>query len=325
MGLRRPTLRHRIQPARRPHHEDVAGTHPHIVLGPTAVLEDEIEREAVLKGRGGVDLVHLVVAEFDAERLDVGLEVRNLAPADDGEDVGRLVPHVRQRDARDQGPLCPRESVEDHGDLLRVLGLAHFAPFGFALVVLGAHEGAAAQGAPGRQRHAFGLAHGDDVALEVAHGGAPEALVDAEGGEALLAGVLVGLADDPGRGVADAQVEHLAADDEVVQRLHDLGDRGGKVPPVDVEQVDVGRAEFPQARFEGDAQALGGVAEVVGLDGHGLGGVGRREFGGEDDLVAVPARLHPFAEPLLVLFVLVVVRRVDEVAAVVDKVVEHPE
>ena len=111
----------------------------------------------------------------------------------------------------------------------------------------------------------------------------------------------------------------------MVQRLHDLGDRGGKVPPVDIQQVDVGRAEFLQARLEGDAQALGGVAEVVGFDGHGLGGVGRREFGGEDDLVAVPARLHPLAQPFFVLFVLVVVGRVDEVAAVVDKVVEHPE
>ena len=204
MGLRRPTLRHRVQPARRPHHEDVARPHPHIVLGPTAVLEDEIEREAVLEGRGAVNLVDLLVAEFDAQRLDVGLEMLNLAPADDGEDVGRLVPHVGQRDAGDQGPLFPRELVENDGDLLRILGLAHFAPFGFALVVLGAHEGAAAQRAPGRQRHAFGLAHGDDVALEIADGGAPEALVDAEGGEALLAGVLVRFADDPGRGVADA-------------------------------------------------------------------------------------------------------------------------
>lgn len=78
------------------------------------------------------------------------------------------------------------------------------------------------------------------------------ALVDAELGEAMVAGVLIRFADDPGWGIAHAEVENFPSSDDVVEGLHEFGNRGGKVPPVDVEEVDVVCLEFLQTRFEGD-------------------------------------------------------------------------
>ena len=149
------------------------------------------------------------------------------------------------------------------------------------------------------------------------------ALVDGKLRHPLLAGVLVGLADDPSGDVAGAEIEDLARDDEAVEDAHDLGDGGSKVPPVDVEQVDVSRLQFFQTGLEGETQALGRVAYVVRFDSDGSGWPGRGEFGSEDDLVAVLAGVHPFAEPLLRLFALVLVGGVNEVAAVFEKEVEH--
>lgn len=68
-------------------------------------------------------------------------------------------------------------------------------------------EVASAEGAPRGYAHAFGGAHAEDLAFEVALRGAPAALVYDEGSEVVGAGVLVGFADDPGGGVADAEVE----------------------------------------------------------------------------------------------------------------------
>lgn len=50
--------------------------------------------------------------------------------------------------------------------------------------------------------------------------GGPAALVDGDGAEAVRAGVFVGFGDDPGGGVAGAEVEDFAALDKVVEGLH---------------------------------------------------------------------------------------------------------
>ncbi len=178
----------------------------------------------------------------------------DLAPADDGENVGGFVHDVGEGDGGDGRRVRIREFLErgrDGPDLFR--RTAHFAAFIFLLFeCFCGSEIAPPQSAPWCQGHAFSFAHGQDVSLKVAHGGAPVALVDAELGEAMVAGVLIRFADDPGWGIADAEVENFSSSDDVVEGLHEFGNRGGKVPPVDVEEVDVVCLEFLQTRFEGD-------------------------------------------------------------------------
>ena len=207
------------------------------------------------------------------------------------------MPHVRQRNTRNRRLLLLCNFLQRSRDFNHVFRLAQFPPLSLPLIILRVHKRAATQRPPRRQRHPLTLTHGYDVAFKVARGGVPEALVDAELREALLAGVFVGLGDDPGGGVADAEVEDFARGDGVVEGVHDFGDRGGVVPPVDVEQVDVARLEFLEAGFEGDVEAFGVVARVILLEFDGAGGVRCCEFGGEDDLIAVLAGFHPFAKP----------------------------
>ena len=54
-------------------------------------------------------------------------------------------------------------------------------------------------------------------------------------------------------------------------------------------------------------------------------GCGKRggELGGDDHLIAILALGHPLSDPRFALFVLVVVGRVDEVAAVLIEEIEH--
>jgi hypothetical protein len=56
---------------------------------------------------------------------------------------------------------------------------------------------------PGCECDALRASHGDDVPLEVALHDVPLALVDAEGGQAVVAGVLVGLGNNPCGGIGD--------------------------------------------------------------------------------------------------------------------------
>ena len=51
----------------------------------------------------------------------------------------------------------------------------------------------------------------------------------------MAARLLVGPADRPRGRVRHAEEQHLACSDEVVERLHQLRDGGGEVPPMHVE------------------------------------------------------------------------------------------
>lgn len=105
--------------------------------------------------------------------------------------------------------------------------------------------------------------HGNDVSLEGAVEDAPLPLVDREGGESVVPGVLVRLSDDPSRRIRDPlyqfqistvsyvrtithQVEHFARGDESMQGMHELRDAGIPVPEMDIVQVDVSRPELLQ-------------------------------------------------------------------------------
>lgn len=175
--------------------------------------------------------------------------------------------------------------LEDLADSNVVLARpAHLSALArFALILR--LEVAAAECAPGRQRHTFLCAHGDDVAFEVTLGGAPLALVDDELAHAVVAGVLVGLGHDPGGGIADAwrevsafsdailmlrtekltEVEDLALISDRVEGLHHFRNRSSPVPPVDIENIDIAGPELLQAGFQADVEGLGIVSGEVGL------------------------------------------------------------
>ena len=152
-------------------------------------------------------------------------------------------------------------------------------------------------------------------------------MVDYEGGLAVVEGVGVGCGDDPGWGVRYPEVEDLALFDEDVKRVHDLADRGGVIPPVDVEDVDVVSLEFLERLMDAHEERFLGVAQVVGAFAlaDGVGAVVGCVLCGEDDLVPVVAGGHPLADPGFGFFVLVVVGCVDEVAAEGGEGVEEGE
>jgi hypothetical protein len=52
----------------------------------------------------------------------------------------------------------------------------------------------------------------------------------------------------------------------VVERLHEFGDGGGIVPPVDIENVDIRRPELLERGIYSDAKGLGPISERVALD-----------------------------------------------------------
>lgn len=63
--------------------------------------------------------------------------------------------------------------------------------------------------------------------------------------------------------MAAYQVEHLALDDQVVKRVHDLFNGGGPVPPVHIQDVDVRCAQLLEGGFNGDSEGLGVISGVV--------------------------------------------------------------
>lgn len=72
--------------------EDIRGRLVQIVL----LRVEEVHREAGVEGDGVVDLLHVLLGHLDAQGFDVGLEMLDLALADDGEDVGCFVEDVRE-------------------------------------------------------------------------------------------------------------------------------------------------------------------------------------------------------------------------------------
>ena len=87
-----------LQVRRRLDERHVCRVEPAAVLLPAGqnsrFLKHEAEREANVKGHGGLDLVNVGVRERQLERGDIALEMLDLAAADDGEDVRCLVADV---------------------------------------------------------------------------------------------------------------------------------------------------------------------------------------------------------------------------------------
>ena len=76
----------------------------------------------------------------------------------------------------------------------------------------------------------------------------------------MVAGILVGLCYNPGWSIADPEVEDFALLDHGVQALHELRDRGCKVPPMHIEHVNVVRLQLVQRISERDVERFATVA-----------------------------------------------------------------
>ena len=139
--------------------------------------------------------------------------------------------------------------------------------------------------------------------------------------------VLICFGDNPGRSVAHTKVENLALLDDSVEGLHEFRNGGGEVPPVDVEYIKVVGLEFAERGCEGNVQGLGVIAREVGLYDVVVAFITREcsgVFCRKHHLVTkTGARLKPFADPHFGLLVLVIVCRVNEVAALVMEIVKE--
>ena len=68
-------------------------------------------------------------------------------------------------------------------------------------------------------------------------------------------------------GKAGYQIKHFSLDDEIMKSVHDLLDRGGPIPPVHVQDIDVRGAKFLEGCLDGDVEGLcmtPGVIHLVG-------------------------------------------------------------
>ena len=294
-----------------------------------ASVPQKVHGEANVEWIGRLDGLDVFRRQPQAERFDIALQMIDLPSTDDGKDIRRLVHDIRQRHARESSPMRLPHLLQRirYGRIVRRRRPRPALPL-HLLALLSRLETAATEGAPGGHAHPLGCAHVDDIALEVPIARGPATLVNDELAQAMVAGVLVGLAHHPGGGVGDAEVEHFALADDVVEALHELGDADGEVPPVHIENIQVVGLQLLQAVAEGEMQGFGAVAGEVAVDDFTMAavvGVAGGELGGDDHLVAQAAGGHPFADPLLRLLGLVVVGGVDEIASLLVEIVEKRE
>jgi hypothetical protein len=52
-------------------------------------------------------------------------------------------------------------------------------------------------------------------------------------------------------GKAGYQIKHFSLDDQVMKSVHDFFDRGGPIPPVHVQDIDVRGAQFLEGCLDG--------------------------------------------------------------------------
>ena len=68
-------------------------------------------------------------------------------------------------------------------------------------------------------------------------------------------------------GKARYQIEHFSLGDQVMKRVHDLLDRGGPIPPVHIQNVDVRGPQLLEGRLDGDVEGLCVIPGVIHLVG----------------------------------------------------------
>lgn len=244
--------------------------------------EPDLERHCAL------NLLDVLLGQPDLQGFNVALEMVEGPPTHNGEDIRSLVHDIGQSHTCDGCVLPVGNGLKDLGDLYLVLSGLKLAAY-MSLPLLLCFEGASTKRSPRGETHLDGCqqmaksniyiyiykgcsisaypflaGHGNDLTLEITVASTPAALVDAELTETMVAGVLVGLRNDPGRRVRDAQVQDLSLSDEGVETLHELRDGAGEVPPVDIEKIDVVGLQLLQACVHRGVEALGAIASEVG-------------------------------------------------------------
>ena len=326
----------RLQPINIRRTRQKEATLPMIDLG---ILTHKVPREANIERRGTLQLLDLLVRQDYLQRLNVILQLLDLASTDDRKDPGCLGHDVSKSHGGDvEFTNTTTKFVSDFLKRSRDLGF----PFGLLAAREGAKplalllacfdlrpglEFAAAQDAPGGDGHAVVACHGQDVSLEVSQHDVPATLINGEGCLAVQARVHVGCTNNPGGRVGDAEIHDFALFDEDVKSVHDLFDRAAVIPPVEVEDIDVIGLELFEGVTKGEVHGLLVVARIVWGDclANFVVAVRSGEFGGENYAVPDLAGSHPFADPGFGLFVLIIVGGVDEVAAGLDEGVEELE
>jgi hypothetical protein len=66
-------------------------------------------------------------------------------------------------------------------------------------------------------------------------------------------------------GKASYQIKHFSLDDQIMKRVHDLLDRGGPIPPVHVQDIDIRGAQFLEGCLDGDVEGLCVIPGVIHL------------------------------------------------------------
>lgn len=228
----------------------------------------------------------------------------DLTAADDWKHVRGLMHHVRQSSSVSIG--CPRERLSysrntGHdcsfllGDLLEHrrhlqvhLGWCHrpesFSTF-LALSLLFSLEKSSTKSAlsygqqmpkvqytfrlityPRSEGHSFTLTHGNDFTLKVSISSTPLSLIDDKLAHSMISRPLIGLGYNPSRCITDTKVENLTLVGQCVERLHNLLDGGGEVPPMKVQDINIGCPQLLQARCKTNSQRLGMVPGIIALD-----------------------------------------------------------
>jgi hypothetical protein len=63
------------------------------------------------------------------------------------------------------------------------------------------------------------------------------------------------------------QIKHFPLDDQITKCVHDLLDRGGPIPPVHVQFIDIRRPQFLEGCLDGDVEGLCVIPGVIHLVG----------------------------------------------------------
>lgn len=197
------------------------------------------------------------------QRVQVGEQMLDFAAADDGEDIGRFVHNVRNGDCGDVfGADLLAYLFEDVGDgPLFLVAL----PFGLSRssldVGLPPRLTAASQN-QARQKvrappllkmhirrsnkqaqelciHPFTPRHRNKLPLKCPIKHIPMPLINRKRRLPMIIRILIRLRNHPRRRVRNTQMQNLPRNNQVMQAIHDLLDRGGPVPPMDVEDVNI--------------------------------------------------------------------------------------
>jgi hypothetical protein len=199
--------------------------------------------------------------------------------------------------------------------------------------------------------HPFVSTHRDDVPLKVSQLHGIMTLVNGERTQAMLASISVGFHNDPSRCVADAEIQNLPLLDQVIERLHKLGDSGSKV--VDMDEILTAISVHSSYRIahekkEKKGKQKGGVYQVniislQTLETLANGNVhafrprttkvaplarfthprARRVLGSDDHFLSPAGLSQPLSNPSFALPVVIIVCRVDEVSTEVVKRVQQ--